>query len=81
MKNTRIILRKFWVFLILFQIAPRHLDECTKSKLLNLKQENMRPQRNIEINEKIPDEKYQNNKHDDKDSDDRDQIPTINKKK
>ena len=26
----------------------------------------MRPQRNIEINDKIPDEKYQNNKPDDK---------------
>ena len=49
-----------------FKIAPRNLDEYTKSKLLNLQQENMRPQRNIEINDKIPDEKYQNNKPDDK---------------
>ena len=27
--------------------APRHSDECIKNKLLNLQQENMRPQRNI----------------------------------
>ena len=40
----------------------------------------MRPQRNIEINDKIPDEKYQNNKIDDKKSDERDQISTIGKK-
>ena len=31
-----------------------------------MQQENMRPQRNIEINEKIPVERYQNNKIDDK---------------
>ena len=49
-----------------FKIVPRHLDECTKSKLLNLQQENMRPHRNIEIIGKIPDEKYQNNKPGDK---------------
>ena len=30
-----------------FKIAPRHLDECTKRKLLNLQQENMRLQRYI----------------------------------
>ena len=41
----------------------------------------MRPQRNIDINENIPDEKYQNNKSDDKKSDDRDQIRIINKKR
>ena len=41
----------------------------------------MRPQRNIEINDKITDEKYQNNEPDDKKSDDRDQIRKINKKK
>ena len=41
----------------------------------------MRPQRNIEINDKIPDGKYQNNKPDDKKYDDRDQIRTFNKKK
>ena len=40
----------------------------------------MRPQRNIEINDKIPDEKYHNNKTDDKKSDERDQIRTIGKK-
>ena len=41
----------------------------------------MRPQRNIDINDKILDEKEQNNKTDDKKSDDRDQIRTINEKK
>ena len=45
-----------------------------------MQQENMRPQRNIEINDKIADEKYQNNKTYDKKSDDRDQMRTINKK-
>ena len=64
-----------------FKIAPTHLDECTKNKLLNLRQENIRPQINIEINDKIPDESDQNNKPDDKKSDDRDHIKTINKKK
>ena len=28
-----------------FKTAPRHLDECTKNKLWNLQQENMRPQK------------------------------------
>ena len=28
-----------------FKTAPRHLDECTKNKLLNLELENMRPQK------------------------------------
>ena len=41
----------------------------------------MKHQRNIDINDKILDEKYQNNKPDDKKSDDRDQIKTINKEK
>ena len=54
-----------------FKIAPKHLDECTKNKLLNLQQNNRRPQRNKDITDKIPDEKYQNNKPDDKNSDDR----------
>ena len=40
----------------------------------------MRPQRNIDINDKIPDQKYQNNKIDDKKSDERDQIWKIGKK-
>ena len=41
----------------------------------------MRSQRNIDINDKITDEKYQNNKIDDKKSNERDQIWTIGKKK
>ena len=50
------------------------------SKLLNLQQENTRPQRNIEINDKIPDEKDHENKIDDQKYDERDQIWTIGKK-
>ena len=46
-----------------------------------MQQENIRPQRNIDINDRIPDEKYQNNKTNDKKSDERDQIRTIGKKK
>ena len=30
-----------------------------KNKLLNIQQENLRPQRNIEINDKLTDERYQ----------------------
>ena len=37
-----------------------------KKRLLNSQQDNIRPQRDTEINEKISDEKYQNNKIDDK---------------
>ena len=64
-----------------FKIAPTNIDEYKKIKLLNLQQENMRPQKNIDINDKIPDEKYQNNKTDENKSDDRYQIRIINKKK
>ena len=42
-----------------FKIAPTNIDEYTKIKLLNMQQENMRPQINIEINEKLTDERYQ----------------------
>ena len=63
-----------------FKIAPTNIDEYTKSKLLNLQQENMRPQRNIDINDIIPNEKYQNNKTADKTSDERDQVRKIGKK-
>ena len=41
----------------------------------------MRAQINIDINDKIPDKKYENNKTDDKKSDERDQIRIIGKKK
>ena len=30
-----------------FKIAPTNINEYTKNKLLNMQQENMRPQRNI----------------------------------
>ena len=64
-----------------FTTAPRHLDECTKNKLLNLQQENMRPQKSIENTEKIPDETYQMNEPDDNNSDERNQIKKIKRKK
>ena len=41
----------------------------------------MRPQRHIYINDKITDEKYQNNNIDDKQSDERDQIGKVDQKK
>ena len=40
-----------------FKIGPTNIDEYTKIKLLNLQQDHMIPQRNKEINNKIPDEK------------------------
>ena len=46
-----------------------------------MQQDNMRPQRNIDINDKIPDEKYQKNKIDDKKSDERNQIREIDENK
>ena len=49
-----------------FKIAPTNIDEYTKNKLLNMQQKNMGPQRNIEINYKRTDERYQKNKIDDK---------------
>ena len=45
-----------------------------------MQQENMRPQRNIDINDKLPDEKYQK-KIDDKKSDEKNQISKIDKEK
>ena len=47
-----------------FKIAPTNIDEYTNNKLLNLQQENTQPHRNLDINDKIPDEKCQNNKID-----------------
>ena len=52
-----------------------------KNKLLNLQQENMRPQKHIENTDRIPDETYQMNKPDNNNSDERDQIRRINKGK
>ena len=63
-----------------FKTAPTNIDEYIFLRL-NLQQENMRTQRNIEINGKIPDKKHHNNKMNNKKSDDRDQIRTIGKKK
>ena len=38
-----------------FKIAPTNMDDYTKNKLLNMQQENFRPQRNIDINDKQTD--------------------------
>ena len=46
-----------------------------------MQQENMRPQRNIEINDKLPDERYQKNNIDDKKSDETNQISKIDTEK
>ena len=64
-----------------FKTAPRHLDECTKNKLLNFQQENMRPQNNIENTDNISDKTYQMNEPDDSNSEERDQIRKIIRKK
>ena len=60
-----------------FKITPTNIDEYTKNKLLNMQQENFRPQRNIYINERRTDEIYHKNMIDDKESDERDQISNI----
>ena len=39
-----------------FKIAPTNIDDYTKNKLLSMQQENMRPQRNIDINYKRTDD-------------------------
>ena len=51
---------------LFYKIAPTNIDEYTKNRLLNMQQDNVRPQRNIDINDKLTDERYQKNKIDDK---------------
>ena len=46
-----------------------------------MQQENMRLQRNIEINNKLPDERYQKNRIDDKEYDEKNQINKIDEEK
>ena len=46
-----------------------------------MQQENMRPQRNIDINDRISDERYQKNKIDDKESDEKNHISKIDEEK
>ena len=46
-----------------------------------MQQDNMRPQRNIDINDKPTDEIYQKNKIDDKESDEKNQISKIDEEK
>ena len=52
-----------------FKTAPTVIDDFTKKKFLNMQVENLRPQRNIENNDKKSDEIYQINIIDDKKSD------------
>ena len=56
------------------KIAPTNIDDYTKNKLLIMQQENLRPQRNIDINDKQTDERYQKTLIDDKESDGKYQI-------
>ena len=46
-----------------------------------MQEENMRPQRSIEINDKLTGERYQKNKLDDKESDEENQISKIDEEK
>ena len=43
-----------------FKIVPTNIYDYIKNKFLNIQQENLRPQRNIEKNDKQTDERYQN---------------------
>ena len=63
-----------------FRIAPTNIYDYTKDKLLNMQQNNLRPQRNIEINDKRTDERYQK-KIDDKEFDGKYQISKKNEEK
>ena len=44
-----------------FKISPTNIYDYTKNKLLNIQQENLRPQRNIEINGERTYKRYQKN--------------------
>ena len=61
-----------------FKIAPSNIDDYTKTNLLNMQQENLRPQSIIETNGKQTDEILQNNLIDDKEYDEKDQISKDN---
>ena len=65
----------------LFKIAPTNIDDYTKNKLLNMKQDNFRLQINMDINYKQTDEIYQKNMIEKIESDERDQISKNMKKK
>ena len=41
-----------------FNPPPTNIDDYTKHKFLNMQRENLRPQRNIENNDKKTDERY-----------------------
>ena len=64
-----------------FNIAPTNIDDYTKNKLLFMQQDNLIPKRNIEINYKRTDERYQKNMIEKNESDERDQISKNMKKK
>ena len=54
--------------------VPTVIDDYTKKKFLNMQLENLRPQINIENNDKKSDEIYQIHIIDDKEFDERDHI-------
>ena len=60
-----------------FKISPTNINGYTKNKLLNMQQENLRPQINIDINDKRTYEIYHTNMIDEKESDERYQISKI----
>ena len=57
-----------------FNISPTVIDEYTKKNVFNMKLENLRPQINIENNDKQYNERYQINMNDDREPDERYQI-------
>ena len=44
-----------------FKIAPTNIDDYTKINFLNMQQEKLRPQKDIENNDKQTDERYHKN--------------------
>ena len=60
-----------------FKIAPTVIDDYTRKKFLNMQLENLRPDRNMEHNDKQTDERYQKFFIDDKESNGRDNISKL----
>ena len=57
-----------------FKFAPTVIYDYTKSKQMNMQLQNLRPQINIDNNDKQSDERYQINMIDDKGYDERDRV-------
>ena len=63
------------------KIAPTNKDDYIENKFLNMQQENLRPQKNRQNNDKQTDEIYQKFLIDDKESDEIDQISKYNEER